>query len=276
MSSVSSIPQPQSNNDEPAVTPHENSSPTSPNSKSQWFVETEGVNSENNTDKSNQAKKSNLHSEEHSVPAKAPLHPIRRRHSYHPEAAGISKEESNRRCWKVVVHNFRALGGPPLELEQRFVDQGAQCSDDNAELSPTGLTFLRDLEARIAVLEEVMDSEDKDKDHGRVTELESMVKRIRGDISSLKGKTELDRQPDPQYATYYSDAWALFRSLMADTKTTELLAEVAYKFIELFEQYEMIYPQGGMSTRGACMHCQEGEDRYGKLAVRESGLTSII
>ncbi|KAJ4465076.1 hypothetical protein J3R30DRAFT_3317534, partial [Lentinula aciculospora] len=37
----------------------------------------------------------------------------------------------------------------------------------------------------------------------------------------------------PPYATHYLDAWALFRSLSADTRITELVVKFAYEVLDL-------------------------------------------
>ncbi|KAJ4471266.1 hypothetical protein C8J55DRAFT_491427 [Lentinula edodes] len=115
---------------------------------------------------------------------------------------------------KVVDANLRVLGGLHLEPEKRLTDQGARVVDDVAELvtrvdnlkvvdvvgnedvlndNPSqsslpvsaGAGVLRDLKSRISALEKAPDNEEG---------AGKLVKTMRGDITNLKHKVELDRQ----------------------------------------------------------------------------------
>ncbi|KAJ3861152.1 hypothetical protein EV359DRAFT_47747 [Lentinula novae-zelandiae] len=46
----------------------------------------------------------------------------------------------------------------------------------------------------------------------------------------------------PQYAKFYPDAWMLFRTLLADTRITELFAKLAYDVLEVVYEVEMFVP----------------------------------
>ncbi|KAF8823773.1 hypothetical protein HHX47_DHR9000566 [Lentinula edodes] len=121
---------------------------------------------------------------------------------------------------KVVDANFRVLGGLHLELEKRLTDHSAHIGEDIAELATrldnlevadltsieggpqdtslpsqpvsAGVGILHDLKSRISALEEETDEEGGNDI--RVAETEKMVKKLRGDISNMKDKADLDRQ----------------------------------------------------------------------------------
>ncbi|KAJ3804043.1 hypothetical protein F5876DRAFT_24393, partial [Lentinula aff. lateritia] len=44
----------------------------------------------------------------------------------------------------------------------------------------------------------------------------------------------------PQYATFYSDSWVLFRALLAEKKVIELFAKFAHEVLEIFYATEIV------------------------------------
>ncbi|KAJ4464662.1 hypothetical protein C8J55DRAFT_269526 [Lentinula edodes] len=192
---------------------------------------------------------------------------------------------------KVVDANFRVLGGLHLELEKRLTDQGARVADDVAELATrvdnlevadvvgnedvlndnlsqsslpvsAGAGILRDLKSRISALEEAPDNEESTDEHVEV--LEKLVKKMRGDITNLKDKVELDRQFAKTLATPKD---------VNDARTfaTKEVAMLRTKFSDEIKAVRGLIPKESISRRIAPVESRidilssKVEDLEGKL-----------
>ncbi|KAJ3845940.1 hypothetical protein EV368DRAFT_89836 [Lentinula lateritia] len=187
---------------------------------------------------------------------------------------------------KVVNANFRVLGGLHLELEKRLTDHSAHIGEDIAELSThldnlevadltsiegglqdtslpsrpvsAGVGILHDLKSRISALEEETDEDI------RVAETEKMVKKLRGDISNLKDKAELDRQFAKTLATPKDVNNAC-------TFATREVVMLRTKLSDEIKSVRMLIPKDSMSKRVALLESRidilnsKVEDLEGKL-----------
>ncbi|KAJ3929767.1 MAG: hypothetical protein NXY57DRAFT_1062940, partial [Lentinula lateritia] len=110
---------------------------------------------------------------------------------------------------KVVDANFRVLGDHSAHIGEDIAELSTRLDNlEVADLTSTegglqdtslpsrpvsaGVGILHDLKSRISALEEETDEEVGNDIRG--AETEKMVKKLRGDISNLKDKAELDRQ----------------------------------------------------------------------------------